>query len=39
MNDITHEVSLRDQWGALRSEYLEDLQTAVSGEDAKQAGH
>ncbi len=37
MNDISHEVSLRDQWGAVRSDYLEDLQAAVSGEDAKQA--
>ena len=37
MNDFSHDVQLRDQWGALRPDYLEDLVASLSVQDAKQA--
>ena len=37
MNDFSHDVQLRDQWGALRPDYLEDLVATLSIQDAKQA--
>ena len=37
MNDFSHDVSLRDQWGALRPDYLEDLVVSLAAQDAKQA--
>ena len=37
MNDFSHDVPLRDQWGALRPDYLEDLVASLAAQDAKQA--
>lgn len=37
MNDFSHDVPLRDQWGALRPNYLEDLVASLAAQDAKQA--
>ena len=37
MNDFSHDVQLRDQWGALQPDYLEDLVASLSVQDAKQA--
>ncbi|MBG1231297.1 magnesium transporter [Aestuariivirga litoralis] len=35
--DVVHEAVLRDQWGALRPEFLSDLKGAIGGQDGKQA--
>ncbi len=37
MNDFSHDTRLRDAWGALRPEFLEDIKSALVGQDAKQA--
>ncbi len=37
MNDFSHDVPLRDQWGALRPDYLEDLVASLVAQDSKQA--
>jgi magnesium transporter len=37
MNELSHETQLRDAWGALRPEFLEDIKSALTGQDAKQA--
>ena len=37
MSDFSHVMPLRDQWGALRPEFMSDLQTTISGQDAKVA--
>ena len=37
MSDFSHVMPLRDQWGALRPEFMSDLQTTISGQDAKLA--
>ena len=37
MNDFSHDTRLRDAWGALRPEFLEDIKSSLVGQDAKQA--